>query len=272
MLRQKSQQKRVIKMESVIWDVKTDRILSLAKEGKRADGRKLDEYRKIVVEKNISDNADGSAKVRIGETEVIAGVKMVPGTPYPDSPNEGTISVGAELLPLANPAFEVGPPREAAIELARVVDRGIRESKALDFKGLCIREGELVWIAFVDFYVSNDDGNMFDTASIAALAAMNEAKIPKLEDDKIVKHEYSGKLKLSKQPLLSTYAKVAAKIFLDPSLVEEKSMTARFSSAVADDDTLCAFQKGEKGYFKEAEIEQCIDLAFKNTKEIRKLV
>ncbi len=259
-------------MNNVIWDVKTEKIITLAKQDKRADGRKADEHRPVSIEKNISENADGSAKARIGETEVIAGVKLVPGEPYPDSPDKGTISVGAELLQLANPEFEVGPPRENAIELARVVDRGIRESKTIDFKSLCIREGELCWIGFIDFYVSNDDGNMFDTASTAAMAALAETKVPKLEDDKVVKGEHTGKLKLQKKPLLSTFAKVADKTFADPSLAEEKAMSSRFSCATADDSTLCAFQKGGVGVFTEKEIDQCIDTAFKRAKEIRKLV
>ena len=36
-----------------------------------------------------------------------------------------------ELLPMAFPTFESGPPSEQAIEYSRVVDRGIRESKML---------------------------------------------------------------------------------------------------------------------------------------------
>jgi len=259
-------------MENIIWDLKADKVISLIKEGKRQDDRKFDEYRKITVEKGISENADGSAVVRIGKTESMVGIKMVPGTPYPDSPGKGTISVGAELLPLANPQFEVGPPREAAIELARVVDRGIRESKTIDFEGLCIREGELVWIVFIDTYVTNDDGNRFDATSIAALAALNETKIPVLEDDRVVPHEHKGKLSLSKQPLLSTVAKIAGTLVLDPTLAEEKAMGARFSCATVDDKTLCAFQKGGEGFFKASEIDECIDLAFKRSKEIRKLV
>ena len=259
-------------MESVIWDLKVDKVLASIKEGKRQDNRKFDEYRKISVQKKISENADGSARAKVGNTEVYAGVKMIPGEPYPDSQDEGTISVGAELLPLANPDFEVGPPREDAIEVARVVDRGIRESKALDFKDLCIREGELVWIAFIDAYVANDDGNMFDATSLACLAALNETRIPKLEDDKVVKNEYSGKLKLSRQPLLSTFAKLGGKMALDPTLVEEKAMEARFSCAIADDSAMCAFQKGGSGSLNVSEIDECIEIALKAAKENRKLV
>ena len=259
-------------MEDIIWDLRTDKILSLIKEGKRIDGRKFDEYRKVSVQLNISENADGGARVKLGNTDVIAGIKMITGEPYPDSPDEGTISVGSELLPLASPEFEPGPPKESAIELARVVDRGIRESKTIDFKDLCIKEGELVWIVFIDSYVLNDDGNLFDAASLAALAALNSTKIPKLENNKIVKHEYKGKLKLSKQPLLFTCAKIAGKIISDPVISEEKAMEARFSCAVADDTKMCAFQKGGGGSFTVAEIDECIERAFKKAKEHRKLV
>ena len=144
-------------MISALWDLRVDKVVADLKEGKRIDGRKVDEIRKITITHGVSENADGSARVKLGLTDVIAGVKMVPGTPYPDMPDEGSISVGAELLPMADPEFEVGPPRDEAIELSRVVDRGIRESKAIDFKDLCITEGEKVWVGFVDIYIINND-------------------------------------------------------------------------------------------------------------------
>ncbi len=256
--------------ENVLWDLKADKVNGLAKQDKRVDQRALDEYRKIEITKNISENAEGSANVKLGLSEVVAGVKMILGEPYPDSPNKGTISVGTELLPLASEDFEVGPPRPEAIELARVVDRGIRESKTLDFKDLCIREGEKVWICFIDMYVLNNDGNLFDALGIAALSALLETKIPKVEDDKIVKGEYAGKLKLSRKPILSTFAKVGNKLFADPTLAEEKAQTARFSVSTSEDDYLCAFQKGVSGGFSGSEIDSCIEMAFKSSKEIRK--
>ena len=96
---------------------------------KRLDGRKPLDYRKPVkVEYGFTKTAEGSAKVTIGETEVLCGVKVEIGKPYPDRPDEGTIICGAELIPMSSPEFESGPPGIQAIELARVVDRGIRES------------------------------------------------------------------------------------------------------------------------------------------------
>ena len=256
--------------ENVLWDLKADKVNELAKQDKRVDQRALDEYREIKITKNISENAEGSANVKLGKSEVVAGVKMILGTPYPDSPDKGTISVGTELLPLASADFELGPPRPQAIELARVVDRGIRESKTIDFKDLCITEGEQVWVCFIDMYVLNDDGNLFDALNIAALTSLLESKIPKVEDEKIVKGEFTGKLKLSRKPILSTFAKVGNKIFADPSLAEEKAQTARFSVSTSEDDYLCAFQKGISGGFSGDEIDHCMDLAFKSSKEIRK--
>lgn len=257
-------------MTEILWELRSDKVLSSIKEGKRLDLRKFDEYRKIEFRKEFSENAEGSAVVKIGETEVVAGVKMLPDKPYPDTPDQGTISVGAELLPIASPSFESGPPSGQSIELARVVDRGIRESKALDFKELCIREGELSWIVFIDVYALNDSGNLFDASSIAALLSLIDAKIPKIEDDKVVKKEYSGKLKLSRKPLLSTFAKLNNSIVLDPNTAEEKSSSARFSVATTEDDFLCAFQKGGSGSFSMKEIDEMIDSALKQGKNVRK--
>src|SRR3989344_5274585 len=100
--------RRLVKMNE-------DYVVELIKKGIRLDNRKMEEYRKpIVVELGISKNADGSARARIGETEVIVGVKLAVDKPYPDTPDQGSIIVGVELLPLSNPDFESGPPDEWA--------------------------------------------------------------------------------------------------------------------------------------------------------------
>ena len=260
-------------MENVLWELRSDKVLAELKNGKRIDGRALDEYRQIKIIKNISENAEGSARVILGETEVIVGVKILPSEPFPDMQDQGTISVGAELLPLASPSFEAGPPNENSIELARVVDRSIRESKALDFKKLCIREKEKVWTVFIDMYALSYAGNLFDACSLAAVASLIDAKVPKLDkEDKIVKGEFAGKLKMERKPLLSTFAKLGSSIVLDPDLAEEKAMSARFSLSTTEDDFMSAFQKGGHGSFTAKEIDEAIDTAFKRGKQLRKLL
>src|SRR3989344_5057093 len=250
---------------NVLWTLRQDTLSSQLKEGKRNDGRKLDEIREIKIQREgVSENAHGIARVKLGNTDVIAGVKLDVATPYPDSPDEGAISVGVELLALASPDFEAGPPREEAIELSRVVDRGIRESQAIDSKALSIVPGEKCWMVIIDIYIINHDGNLFDAASIAAASALLDTRIPKLaSENKIIRGEFSGKLKLSKKPVMSTFAKIGNTVVLDPDMEEESAATARFSIGVADDDTLCAFHKGGEGSFTLDEVSHCIEIAFK---------
>ena len=129
--------------------IKRDYIHKLAQQGKRIDARKFDEYRKIEIETGVVAKAEGSARVKIGNTQVLTGIKMDVGEPYPDSPDIGVLTTAAELIPLASPDFESGPPQADAIELARVVDRGVRESEVVEVEKLCIEAGEKVWIIFI---------------------------------------------------------------------------------------------------------------------------
>ena len=162
----------------VISEIKRDHIVKLLKDGKREDGRGFTDYRDISYVTNCIESADGSARVKLGKTEVIAGVKIIPGTPFPDTPREGVLTTGMEFLPMAHPSFESGPPGEDAIELARVVDRGIRESKMVDVEKLGVEEGVKVWMCFIDMYALDYDGNLFDAANLAAVLALKTAVIP----------------------------------------------------------------------------------------------
>jgi len=131
-------------------NINKKRILNLLKQNKRMDGRGLLDYRNIEIETNISINAEGTARVRLGKTEVIVGIKLETQEPYPDHEDEGTMIVTMEFSPMSAQRYESGPPKIDAIEVARVVDRGIRESGFVDWKKLCIKEGEKVWSVAID--------------------------------------------------------------------------------------------------------------------------
>src|SRR5665648_285637 len=119
-------------MSSVMAQIQKDYIYSKLLIGERVDGRSLTDIREISVKTGVIEKAEGSALVKIGETEVMVGIKMQPGTPFPDSPDSGIIISNVELSVIASPDFEAGPPGEDSIEMARVIDRGIRESHAID--------------------------------------------------------------------------------------------------------------------------------------------
>ncbi len=248
-------------------------LINLASKGQRIDKRKMHDFREIVIEKNAIAKAEGSARVKIGKTEVIAGVKMSIGTPYPDKPDDGVMIVGAELSPMASPDFETGPPREDAIELARVVDRGIRESGTIDTKKLCIEKGEKVWMMNVDIHIINHSGNLIDACALAAITALWDTNYPELKGDKInYEKKTSKKLPVKFKPIMITIARLGEFMILDPGLEEEKSKNMRLSISVKDDDNICAIQKGDIGSLTLDEVHTAIDLAIKKSKEIRKLV
>lgn len=245
-------------------------ILEYAAKNMRFDGRKLEEYRKIEVQRGVSSTAEGSAIVKIGETEVMAGVKMLIEKPYPDTPDQGSLMVGVEMLPMSNPAFESGPPSRDAIELARVVDRGVRESKAVDFKSLMIEHGAKVWIVSIDVVTINDAGNLFDASALATIAAIMDTKYPVYDGTAIdYRTKTDQKLPLNKIPVSVTVIKIGNNFFIDPTEEEASAIDARLTVATTADGTICALQKGGDEELSIEEIEIMINLGIKKGAELR---
>lgn len=59
-------------------------------------------------------------------------------------PNEGSLRFNVEFSTMASPNFEPGRPTENANELARLIERGLRETKAVDLEALCVLAGRKV--------------------------------------------------------------------------------------------------------------------------------
>lgn len=232
-------------------NINKKRIVSLLKDGKRLDNRKLFEFRDLEIETNISVNAEGTARVRIGKTEVIVGVKMDVQEPYPDHEDQGTMITGMEFSPLSGERYESGPPQMNSIEVARVVDRGIRESGFIDWKKLCIKEGEKVWSLLIDIYCINDDGNVIDASALGAVVALKVAKFPVYDEkeEKVKFGEFTDTpLPLTDNiPLTLTFYKIGNYLVLDPNREEEDATDARITLAVScpkKDKIINAMQKG----------------------------
>ncbi len=253
-----------------------ERIREYLSQGKRFDNRNPDEFREISVEVGFAKNAEGSAKVKIGKTEVIVGVKLEVGEPYPDSKDKGNLMVTSELLPLSSPKYELGPPKFPAIELGRLIDRGVRESKFIQLDKLCIKEGEKVWTVMIDIYPLNDDGNLVDAAGIGAIIALKNTRMPKYDETegKILHDEPLTKesLPLSKEiPITLTVHKVGKNFLVDPTTEEESVSEARVTTS-SSDGTIFSMQKGD---LKELEIEEfykVLDIVEKTEREVFKRI
>ena len=252
----------------ILSEIKKDYILSKLRDGERIDGRRFDEYRTIKIETGVIPRAEGSALVKIGNTQVLVGIKMQIGEPYPDTPDKGIMITNAELVPLASPTFEPGPPNENAIELARVVDRGIRESEAIALNKLCIEEGEKVWLVFIDIHVLDDDGNLVDASALAAISALWTTTVPAEKFE--VGEDYS--LPMQDMPIAVTSLIVNNRILVDPSR-DELSVGENLVTMTSNkDESIVAIQKSGGFILAEDKFYELVDLSIKKGKEIRKII
>ncbi|NMX21332.1 RNA-binding protein [ANME-1 cluster archaeon GoMg4] len=249
----------------VMEDIRKDYVYDLIESGKRVDGRGFRDYREISVERDIIIKAEGSALVRLGDTSVLVGVKLSMGEPFSDTPNKGVLMTNAELRPGASPDFETGPPNENSVELARVVDRGIRGSETIDLEKLCIEEGEKVWMTFIDIHALDNDGNLMDAAALGAIASLLHTRIPN------ERYGLTGEdpLSIRDTPVAVTMVKIGENILVDPNLHEENAATSKLTVISNADGTVSGMQKSGKEGLKEEEIVEMVEIGIEKAGEIR---
>jgi exosome complex component RRP42 len=236
-------------------------------EGKRFDGRKLLEHRDLEIKLGISNKAEGSAQVKLGKTDVLVGIKLALGEPYPDSPDKGNLTVSGDFLPIASPRFEHGPPGFPAIELPRLVDRAIRESHMIELDKLVIKAGEKVWTVYIDVYPMNDDGCLIDAATLGALVALKNTMLPELDKDGKIDYDKkpTKKLPISKEisPLSFTFFKLGNSILMDPTREEEEACETRVTFGISKWDgqyMINSCQKNGKMPFTQAEVDSIMGI------------
>ncbi len=264
----------MIDVNKIVSSLERNYILKLLKEGKRIDGRDLFEFREIKIKTNFSPKAEGSADVFLGDTRVMCGVKYDIGKPYSDNPDQGVVTVMSEYVPIASPMFESGPPREDSIQLARVVDRGIRHTNCINKKDLCIEPFKAVYILFVDCYMMDYFGNLTDTAAIAAIAALLSAKIPGAKwDSEKGEAVWDGTIKpltIHEIPLSITFGRVGDVIFVDPCLPEELILDGSIAFAVDEKKQITSIQKYGNATWTVDEIMEISEKAIEIADDLRK--
>ncbi|MEM0381832.1 MAG: exosome complex protein Rrp42 [Nitrososphaerota archaeon] len=249
-----------------------DKLYELILRGERLDGRGPYQYRPLEIKTSIIEKTDGSAMVNLGGTKIIAGVKTALGQPYPDTPDQGNIVVNAELLPLASSFFEPGPPDEKAIELARVVDRCIRESKMLELDKLVYIPGRSVLVVYIDVYVLDYDGNYFDPSVLASVAALATSKIPlyEVKDGEVIMNpEIRSSLPIRRFPVSVTIGLLGDKILVDPTSLEESAIDTSIVLGWSDDDEMAAIQKNLQGLIQFGVMDEIINVSKEKAGELR---
>ncbi|KAK9224702.1 hypothetical protein WN943_009738 [Citrus x changshan-huyou] len=235
--------------------------------GIRIDGRNPFEYRKLSIKFGRQLWEDGSSEVQLGQTHIMGFVTGQLVQPYRDRPNEGTLSIFTEFSPMADPSFETGRPSESAVELGRIVDRGLRESRAVDTESLCVLAGK----------------NLVDAANIAALASLLTFRRPECslggEDDlEVIVHPPEEReplpLIIHHLPIAVTFGFFSSEslLVIDPTHHEEAVMVGKMTATLNANGDVCAIQKpGGEGVLQSV-IMQCLRLASRMASDITKKI
>ncbi|KAL8149697.1 exosome complex component RRP45A-like isoform X2 [Apium graveolens] len=235
----------------------------------RVDGRRPFDYRRLTI--NFG-REDGSSEVQLGQTHVMGVVTSQLVQPYRDRPNEGTLSIYTELSPMADPSFEAGRPGESAVELGRIIDRGLRESWAVDTESLCVVAGKVVWSIRIDIHILDNGGNLVDAANIAALAALSTFRRPECtlggeDGQEVIIHPPEVRepvpLIIHHLPVAVTFGFIGKEntVVIDPTHFEEAVMGGSMTATLNTNEDVCAIQKAGGVGVLPSVIMQCLRIA-----------
>jgi len=138
----------------------------------RLDGRERMDFRSFTVETDVVTQANGSARVRLHDTDVLVGVKLELGETEFKAPDEGIIKLAVQCV-----GDFLGEQRVRYIEhtLSEILACGLDRTK------LCVKSGKCCWVVFVDCLVLHSGGNVLDALGFAVVAALQDTMVPGIE-------------------------------------------------------------------------------------------
>ncbi|XP_044254499.1 exosome complex component rrp45 [Tribolium madens] len=237
--------------ETLVTNCERKFLMKCLSEWRRLDGRSFDEFRPL----NLKFGKHwGSCYVSLGETKVLAQTSCEIQQPKSSRPSEGILNVNVELNPLAAPHFEAGRQSELSVQLNRLLEKCVKDSKAIDLESLCIKTNEKVWALKVDINVLNHEGNILDCASIAMLASLSHFRRPDVtcDGEEFIIHTYQQRdpipTVIHHYPVCITYAifNGGEYILADPVLIEEGTADAMLTIGLNGFKELCALHLGGK--------------------------
>ncbi|XP_032017726.1 exosome complex component RRP42 isoform X2 [Hylobates moloch] len=223
----------------------------------RVDGRGCEDYRCVEVETDVVSNTSGSARVKLGHTDILVGVKAEMGTPKLEKPNEGYLEFFVDCSASATPEFEGRGGDDLGTEIANTLYRIFNNKSSVDLKTLCIGPREHCWVLYVDVLLLECGGNLFDAISIAVKAALFNTRIPRvrvLEDEEGSKDiELSDdpydciRLSVENVPCIVTLCKIGYRHVVDATLQEEACSLASLLVSVTSKGVVTCMRKVGKG-------------------------
>jgi len=252
-------------------------VLKSIKSGIRLDGRQSYDYRNIDIKFGVDY---GCCEVQLGDTRVLAQTSAELIKPVDTRPTEGQLFLNVELSPMASPAFENGRQTDNGVEINRLVERCLKESRPIDVESLCLVAGEKVWAVRVDILVLNDAGNILDCSCIAAICALAHFRRPDvtITGNDVVIHSLDEKeavlLNIHHMPICSTFGFIGEgeQIIIDPEEKEESIMSGKMTLAFNIHGELCCSQMSGGVALDYEQIMQCSKIASVKAIEITQLI
>jgi len=237
----------------------------------RSDGRSRLDFRHFTVETGVVASSNGSARLKLDNTDVLVGVRADLGEPHIDRPDQGIIKFSVECSPTASPEFQTRGGEDLAISIGQVLARSYKN--AFDWKALCLVPGKLVWVLHVDALILDYEGNPYDTISLATRAALLNTTIPKvsLENGEVEVSDDPQdctRLETSTVPVCVTLTKIGTRYLVDTSLEEEQCMGVRVIVGISPNGSVCSMQMAGHGAVEPTSLYEMIQAAQKMGKEL----
>lgn len=221
-----------------------DFIKTAVSEDKRVDHRTSKESRNVRVSFGLDR---GCCVASLGDTKVLVQVSAEIIVPKPGRPTEGELFVNLELSPMAAPHFEAGRLGDYGVEVARLLERCIRDSQCIDLESLCVVSGEKVWALRVDAQVLNHQGNIVECAGIATIGALMHFRRPDVTviGTEVTIHNPRDRepvpLHLHHYPFLVCFAFYddGKTVLIDPTDLEERIAEGLLSIAANAHEEIC---------------------------------
>ncbi|KAE7998954.1 hypothetical protein FH972_003444 [Carpinus fangiana] len=224
----------------------------------RSDGRKRLTYRPICVETGFIPQANGSARVRMGATNVISTVKAELGKPSSLQPDKGKVTIYVDCSPTAEPVFEGRGGDELSMELSVALQRCLLGGKSgagagIDLSSLIVVEGKICWDLYIDCLVVSSDGNLLDALGAAIKAALSNTGIPRVnvavgasgdqQPEVDISDEEFMQFDTSDIPVIVTLTKAGRHYIVDATSEEESQMNSAVSISVNRKGHICGLTK-----------------------------
>ena len=268
--------------------------MKFIKQNLRPDNRRLSDIRPCKISTDCINTPHGSSLVKLGSTNVVCGINARVCAPRDDQPNKGFIVCNVELPALCSAKnFKTAASHQSSavsqsslastsIEqsqaiLTQLLQDIITESKCIREEDLCIKEGKLVWVLYIDLICLNNDGNVQDACCLAMISALKSLKLYEMEFDEennrpVTKFPLVTKpIKLYSEPVCTTLFSLQDNIILaDPNKQEEEFLQSYLVICTLSEKKLCLIRKFGGACLSFEQINSCIDRAIENGDFMRK--